>query len=29
LMFWLLDDASTGALSCEQGGVMRANPVVH
>jgi len=29
LMFWLLDSASTGALSCEQGGVMRANPVVH
>jgi hypothetical protein len=29
LMFWLLDDASTGALSCEQGGVMRANPVVN
>jgi hypothetical protein len=29
LMFWLLDSASTGALTCEQGGVMRANPVVH
>jgi hypothetical protein len=29
LMFWLLDDQSTGALSCEQGGVMRSNPVVH
>ena len=29
LMFWLLDNASTGALTCEQGGVMRANPVVH
>jgi len=28
LMFWLLDDASTGALSCEQGAVMRVNPVV-
>ena len=28
LMFWLLDDASTGALSCEQGAVMRTNPVV-
>ena len=29
LMFWLLDDTSTGALTCEQGAVMRANPVVH
>ncbi|MFL5426797.1 MAG: hypothetical protein ACJ783_17400 [Myxococcales bacterium] len=29
LMFWLLDNASTGALTCEQGGVIRANPVVH
>jgi hypothetical protein len=29
LMFWLLDNKSTGALTCEQGGVMRANPVVH
>jgi hypothetical protein len=29
LMFWLLDNASTGALTCEQGGVMRANSVVH
>jgi hypothetical protein len=28
LMFWLLDNASTGALTCEQTGVMRANPVV-
>ncbi|HZX64457.1 MAG TPA: hypothetical protein VFE76_03645 [Myxococcales bacterium] len=29
LMFWLLNNSSTGNLSCEQGGVMRANPVVH
>jgi hypothetical protein len=29
LMFWLLDSSSSGALTCEQGGVMRANPVVH
>jgi hypothetical protein len=29
LMFWLLSPSSTGAISCEQGGVIRANPVVH
>jgi hypothetical protein len=29
LMFWLLDSPSTGALSSQQGQVMRANPAVH
>jgi len=28
LMFWLLENSLQGKLTCEQGGVMRANPVV-